>query len=126
MYTMICKSYNCHNCGTELNKIRKGNIFRCPYCGATYIINEISDVAVEIEQTKEGLDVLNVKKIINNEFIDYLTNKDELENIIKKTICDDLVKELLNYIELEKEEDPNRYQTVYTAKIRLPKIDYKF
>ena len=35
-------------------------------------------------------------------------------------------KELLNYIELEKEEDPSRYQTVYTAKIRLPKIDYRF
>ena len=37
-----------------------------------------------------------------------------------------LAKELLNYIELEKEENPSRHQTVYTAKIRLPKIDYKF
>lgn len=124
MYTTIYKAYNCHNCGTELNRI--GNIFRCPYCGAIYVITEKSDVVVEIEQTKDGLDVLNVKKIINNEFIDHLTNKDEIENIIKKTICDDLAKELLNYIELEKEEDPSHYQTIYTTKIRLPKIDYKF
>ena len=75
MYTTICKSYNCHNCGTVLNRI--GNIFKCPYCGAIYVITEKSDVAVEIEQTKDGLDVLNVKRIIDNEFIDYWTVPDD-------------------------------------------------
>jgi len=129
MKRMVCKS--CGGVLTDISRDHSGNRWRCEYCGAEYVAQEVvalSGKKLLVETVPARCETLRVKQLVKLDYSNFLNNDNanDFVEFIKRKMVDQLAEAIFECADFVAEPDPCHGDIRYTATVRIVKKGVRF
>ena len=127
---MVCKS--CGGVLTDISRDHSGNRWRCEYCGAEYVPQEVVSFSGEnllVEIVPARCETLRVRQRVKLDYIHFLKggdNENDFVDFIKREMVGKLAEAIFECADFVAEPDPCNGDMRYTATVRIVKKGVRF